>query len=131
VTNPTWPAKRLVRFYNQRGTAEQRIKEGKNAVRWTRYPVTTLWTIRCGCNCSCYVLGANFRAAFRDVAKAKSVHHWTLTTLWEKLIKIGVKVARHSKKIVFQIAEVALPRELFRAILERIGRLRLATAPAG
>jgi hypothetical protein len=38
---------------------------------------------------------------------------------------------RHSGKIVFQMAEVAVPRELFRAILERIGRLRLATAPSG
>ena len=36
VTNLTRPAKRVVRFYNQRGTAEQWIKEGKNAVKWTR-----------------------------------------------------------------------------------------------
>jgi hypothetical protein len=41
------------------------------------------------------------------------------------------KVVRHSRKIVFQMAEVAVPRELFRAILERIGRLRLATAMSG
>jgi predicted translin family RNA/ssDNA-binding protein len=54
-----------------------------------------------------------------------------LTTLREKLIKIGAKVARHSGKIVFQMAEVAVPRELFRTILERISRLRLATAPSG
>ena len=26
---------RVVRFYNQRGTAEQHIKEGKHAFRWT------------------------------------------------------------------------------------------------
>ena len=36
VTNLIRPAKRVVRFYNQRGTAEQWIKEGKNAVKWTR-----------------------------------------------------------------------------------------------
>jgi len=36
VTNLPWPPKRVVRFYNQRGTAEQWIKEGKNAIRWTR-----------------------------------------------------------------------------------------------
>jgi hypothetical protein len=36
VTNLSRSAKRVVRFYNQRGTAEQWIKEGKNAVRWTR-----------------------------------------------------------------------------------------------
>ena len=63
--------------------------------------------------------------------KPRAVRHWTLMTLREKLIKIGAKVARHSGKIVFQMAEVAVPRELFRAILERIGRLRLATAMSG
>jgi hypothetical protein len=36
VTNLTRPAKRAVAFYNQRGTAEQWIREGKNAVTWTR-----------------------------------------------------------------------------------------------
>jgi predicted translin family RNA/ssDNA-binding protein len=59
------------------------------------------------------------------------VRHWTLTTLREKLIKIGAKVVRHSGKIVFQMAEVAVPQELLRAILERIGRLSVATAPSG
>ena len=53
---------------------------------------------------------------------------WTLTTLREKLIKIGAKVVRHSKYVVFQLAEVAVPRKLFAAILGRIGRLRLACA---
>jgi predicted translin family RNA/ssDNA-binding protein len=59
------------------------------------------------------------------------VRHWTLTTLREKLIKIGAKVARHSGKIIFQMAEVAVPRELFRDILMAIDRLRLATAMSG
>ena len=57
--------------------------------------------------------------------------HWTLTTLRDKLIKIGAMVMHHSKRAVFQLAEVAVPRQLFRAILQRIGRLRLLTpAPA-
>jgi len=59
------------------------------------------------------------------------VRHWTLTTLKEKLIKIGAKVVRHSRQVTFQMAEVAIPRALFRAILERIGRLRLPTPLAG
>jgi hypothetical protein len=53
------------------------------------------------------------------------VRHWTLTTLREKPIKIGAKVVRHARQVIFQMAEVAIPRELFRAILERIGWLRL------
>jgi hypothetical protein len=43
----------------------------------------------------------------------------------------GAKVVRHSRQIIFQMAEVAVPRELFRAILEGIGRLRLAVASSG
>ncbi len=48
--------------------------------------------------------------------------HWSLTTLREKLIKIGAKVVRHAKYITIQMAELAPPRELFAAILERIQR---------
>ena len=52
----------------------------------------------------------------------KSVQHWSLTTLREKLIKIGAKVVTHSRHVIFQMAEVAVPRELFAAILDRIQR---------
>ncbi len=40
----------------------------------------------------------------------------------EKLIKIGAKVVIHSRYVIFQMAEVAVPRELFAAILDRIQR---------
>ncbi len=52
----------------------------------------------------------------------RSVKHWSLTTLRQKLIKIGAKVVRHAKYVTFQMAEVAVPRELIAAILERIRR---------
>ena len=55
--------------------------------------------------------------------------HWTLTTLRDKLIKIGPKVVHHARQVVFQLAEVAIPRGLFGGILRRIERLRLL-APA-
>ena len=46
----------------------------------------------------------------------------------EKLVKIGAKVVTHSRYMIFQLAEVAVPRQLFAAIVERISRLRLACA---
>jgi hypothetical protein len=49
--------------------------------------------------------------------------------LREKLIRIGAKVVRHAKAVTFQMAEVAVPRALFTAILGRIGRLRVAESP--
>ncbi len=45
------------------------------------------------------------------------MEHWWLTTLREKLVKIGVKVVRHGRYFTFQLAEVAVPRNLFREIL--------------
>ena len=41
VTNLARPAERVVTFYNQRGTCEQHIKEGKNAIKWTRLSCRT------------------------------------------------------------------------------------------
>ena len=59
----------------------------------------------------------------RRLVLPRSVRHWSLTTLREKLIKIGAKVVRHAKYVTFQLAEVAVPRDLFAGILERIQRL--------
>ncbi len=58
----------------------------------------------------------------RRLALPRSVRHWSPTTLREKVIKTGVKVVRHAKYVTFQTAEVAVPRELFAAILERTRR---------
>ncbi len=58
------------------------------------------------------------------------VEHWSLTTLREKLIKIGAKVVSHGRYVTFQLAEVAVPRERFRKILSLIDDLRPRPAPA-
>ncbi len=63
------------------------------------------------------------------LALPEAVEHWSLTTLREKLIKIGAKVVRHGRYITFQLAEVAIPRALFAEILRLINRLRPAPLP--
>ena len=56
----------------------------------------------------------------------QKVSQWTLTTIRERLIKIGAKVViRHAKYVTLQLAEVAIPRNLFAMILDRIAQLRL------
>src|SRR3954447_7058643 len=52
------------------------------------------------------------------------VERWSLTTLREKVVKIGAKVIAHARYTVFQMAEVAVPRELFRCMLDLIDDLR-------
>jgi hypothetical protein len=70
----------------------------------------------------------NLANSLRQLVLPRSIRRWTLTTLREKLVKVGAKAVSHAKYIVFQLAEVAVPRKLFAVILERIGRLRLACA---
>jgi hypothetical protein len=90
VTNLKRPAKAVVRFYNQRGTAEQWIKEGKNAVKWTRLSCHDFADNQV--RLQLFVLAYNLGNFLRQAVLPRSVRHWTLTTLREKLIKIGAKV---------------------------------------
>jgi hypothetical protein len=124
VTNLKWDAKRVVRFYNCRGTAEQWIKEGKNAVKWTKLSCRRFKDN--AARLQLFAKANNLANFLRHLVLPKPIKGWTLTTLREKLIKIGAKVVSHSKYVIFQLAEVAVSRQLFAAILERIGRLRLA-----
>jgi hypothetical protein len=63
-------------------------------------------------------------------AAPKAVAHWSLTSLREKLVKIGAKIVTHARYVIFQIAEVAVPRELFQEILRLIDGLRPRPVPA-
>jgi hypothetical protein len=122
VTNLARPPERVVAFYNQRGTAEPWIREGKNAVRWTRLSCRSMKAnaVRLQLHALAYNL-ANF---FRTLVLPDEVERWSLTTLREKVVKIGAKVITHARYTVFQMAEVAVPRDLFRRILEMIEDLR-------
>jgi hypothetical protein len=127
VTNLTRPAKRVVRFYNGRGTAEQHIKEGKNALRWTRLSCHAFRhnAVRLQLHALAYNL-ANF---LRTLALPQEIEHWSLTALRDKLVKIGARIVRHGRYVVFQLAEVAVPRALFAEVMRRIDRLRPRPAP--
>jgi Transposase DDE domain group 1 len=123
VTNLSWRSKNVVKFYNGRGTAEQWIKEGKNAVKWTKLSCRTFKDNQT--RLQLFALAYNLGNFLRRLALPKPVRHWSLTTLREKLIKIGAKVTRHSKYVFFQLAEVAVTRNLFAGILDRIARLAI------
>lgn len=125
VTNLGRPANRVVLFYNQRGTAEQYIKEGKSAVKWTRLSCRSMKAnaVRLQLHALAYNL-ANF---LRTLALPKEAESWSLTTIREKLIKIGAKVITHARRTVFQMAEVVVSRDLFAGILAMIDDLRQRT----
>ena len=123
VTNLTRSPSNVVEFYNGRGTAEQWIKEGKHALNWTRLSCHDF--VDNQVRLQLFALAYNLGNFLRRLALPEGVSHWSLTTLRDKLIKIGAKVVRHARYVTFQLAEVAVPRELFRAILDRIRGLGL------
>ena len=62
----------------------------------------------------------------RRLVLPEDMKHWTLTSLQTRLIKTGGRLVRHAKRLVFQLAEVLVTREMLTGILERISWLRLA-----
>src|SRR5215218_2450933 len=122
VTNLCRSPERVVAFYNQRGTAEQWIKEGKNAVRWTRLSCRSMKAN--AVRLQLHALAYNMANFFRTLVLPDEIERWSLTTLREKVVKIGAKVIAHARYTVFQMAEVAVPHNLFRRILDLIADLR-------
>ena len=98
---------------------EQYIKEGKGAIKWTRLSCRSFAAnaVRLQLHALAYNLG-NF---MRTLAMPKTAEPWSLTSLRQKLIKIGAKVVSHGRYVTFlrirarrghQIAAVAVARKL-------------------
>ncbi len=107
---------------NRRAEREQWIKEGKYALNWTRLSChkfvanqVRLWL---------FILAYNLGNFFRRLALPEAIKSWSLTSIQTRLIKIGGRLVRHARRLVFQLAEVMVTREMFDEMLERIGRLR-------
>jgi PAS domain S-box-containing protein len=66
----------------------------------------------------------------RTLATPEPIKDWSLTGLKENLIKIGAKVVCHGRYVAFQMAEVAIPRQLFQEILRLLAELRPQPPPA-
>ena len=103
-------------------------RTGKNAIKWTRlscrkFRHNAVWL-------QLHALAYNLDNFIRTLALPDAVEQWSLTTLWEKLVKIGAKVVRHGRYVIFQMVEVAIPRDLFADILRLIDRLRPKPTPA-
>ena len=112
-----------------RGVAnEVAHKEGKGAIKWTRLSCRTFAAnaVRLQLHALAYNLG-NF---LRTLATPEPIKDWSLTSLKEKLIKIGAKVVSHGRTVAFQMAEVAIPRRMFQEILRLIAELRPQPPPA-
>jgi hypothetical protein len=94
------PAERVAAFYYKRGTCKQWIKEGKGAIKWTRLSCRTFAAnaVRLQLHTLAYNLG-NF---LRTLATPEPIKDWSLTSLKQKLIKIGAKVVSHGAMSPFR-----------------------------
>ena len=101
VTNMARRAENAVAFYNKRGTCEQSIEEGKGAIKWTRLSCRSFAAnaVRLQRHALAYDLG-NF---LRTLATPEPIKDWSLTSLKEKMIKIGAKVISHGRYVAFQV----------------------------
>ena len=97
VTNMTAGPEGVVRFYNGRGTAEQWIKEGKYALNWTRLSCHRFVANRV--RLSLFVLAYNLGNFLRRLCLPKAVKHWSLRSVQAKLIKMGGRLVRHSRRL--------------------------------
>jgi len=124
VTNRTDPPQGVVHFYNARGTCEQWIKggsrlpQGKYALEWRRLSCHEFKNnvVRL----ALFVLAYNLGNFLRRLVLPPEMVRWSLTTLREKLVKLGARLVQHARLLVLQRAEVAVTRDLFAQILSRI-----------
>jgi Transposase DDE domain group 1 len=77
-----------------------------------------------------FALAYNLANCLRRLALPLGIRHWSLMTQKEKLIKVGAKVIWHAGYLTFQMAEVAIRRNIFQSILRRIAKFRLPTPRA-
>jgi hypothetical protein len=71
-----------------------------------------------------HALAYNLANFLRTLTLPEPVSHWSMTTLRDRLVKIGARIVRHGRSITFQMAEVMVPRDLFQNILDAIAALR-------
>jgi hypothetical protein len=116
----------VVRFYNKRGTAEQWIKEGKQAVKMTRLSChrfrpneVRLWLS---------VIAYNLGNLWRRLVLPKRIGHRSLTSVQQRLVKTGGRLIKHARYSWLRLAENHLTRQLFTAMVRRIDLLPM---PAG
>ena len=126
VTNLTLPSRAVVRFYDKRGTAEQWIKENKQAAKMTRLSChrfrsneVRLWLS---------VIAYNLGNLWRRLVLPQRIGNWSLTSLQQRLVKTGGRLLKHARYYRLLLAESHLTRRLFGAMVRQ---MELLPMPAG
>ena len=108
----------VVRFYNQRGTTEKWIKEGKAAIQWTllsrhRFRANEVRLLL-------WVMAYNLGSLLPRLALPVAIQNWSLTSLQQRLFKTGGRLIPDARYFTLQLAERYLTPRLYRHIVARI-----------
>jgi hypothetical protein len=125
VTNLETDSRAVVRFYNKRGTAEQWIKEGKQAVKMTRLSCHRFRSNEVRLRLS--VIAYNLGNLWRRLVLPKRIDGWSLTSLQQRLVKTGGRLIKHARYYWLLLAESHLTRRLFGSMVRRIAALPVPT----
>ena len=118
VTSMTLPRGSLVRSYNKRGTAEQWIKEGKQATCWTRLSCHRFRANKVRLQLA--VLAYNLGNLSRRLGLPQRIKSWSLTSLQHRLMKTGGRLMKYARYYWLLLAKGDLNRRLFGEMLGRI-----------
>jgi hypothetical protein len=124
VTNVSATPEGVVHVYHGRGRAEPWMKEGQGALTWTRRSCH-----RCVAHQvrrQLFILAYNLGHFLRRLTRPMAVTDWSLRGVPLTLIKTGARLVRHARRLVVQMAAVAVSRDVWMAIPERLGGLRPA-----
>jgi hypothetical protein len=116
-----WQDKKVVKFYNKRGTCEQWIKEGKYALNWTRLSCRRF--IENEARLKLFIMAYNLGNFLRTLVLPEGIKHWSLRSIQLKLIKIGGRLIKHARYYCLLLAETVVNHKIFSGLLNNIRRL--------
>ena len=125
ITNQKWRDKKVVKFYNKRGTCEQWIKEGKYALNWTKLSCKRF--VENEARLKLFIMAYNLGNFTRTLILPDGIKHWSLRTIQLKLIKTGGRLIKHARYYCLLLAETNITKKVFAGLLNNIRGLRPAT----
>jgi len=125
ITNLKWRDKKVVKFYNKRGTCEQWIKEGKYALNWTKLSCQRF--VENEVRLKLFIIAYNLGNFTRTLVLPDGIKHWSLRTIQLKLIKTGGRLIKHARYYCLLLAETNITEKIFSGLMNNIRRLCPAT----
>jgi hypothetical protein len=125
ITSLSWRDKKVVKFYNKRGTCEQWIKEGKNTLTWTKLSCKRFKENEA--RLKLFILAYDLGNFLRTLVLPKKIKHWSLKTIQLRLIKTGGRLIKHARYYCLLLAEVSITEKIFSGLMNNIRKLSPAS----